>query len=125
MSKKFLQANFQDNAHTVKVGLILFLWEEDGIYYQYSPELDLTGYGKSESEAAHSFEHILQDFIAYTLNKGTIFDELERLGWTTNKKKKRLHAPDESQLLSDNETYKDLLNRPGVHKSSTDLALAL
>ena len=125
MSKKFVEANYDDGEHKVKVGLILLLWEEDGISYQYSPELDITGYGKSELEAKSSFEYTLKDFIGYTLKKGTIFDELERLGWTTNKKKKRLHAPEENQLLEDNETYKDLINMPGVHRSTTDLALTL
>lgn len=125
MSKKFVEANYDDGEHKVKVGLILLLWKEDGIWYQYSPELDITGYGKSELEAKNSFEYTLQDFIGYTLKKGTIFDELEKLGWTTNKRKKRLHAPEEDQLLEDNETYKDLINMPGVHRSTTDLALTL
>jgi hypothetical protein len=83
MSKKFLQANYKNKTRAVKVGVNLLLWEEDGIYYQYSPELDLTGYGKSEIEAVNSFEYVLYDFISYTLNKGIIFVELERLGWTT------------------------------------------
>jgi len=125
MSKKFLQASFQGSNHNVNIGLLLILWEEDAVFYQYSPELDLTGYGKSEREASISFEHILQDFLNYTLNKNTLFDELERLGWTTNKKKKRVRAPEEEQLLQDNETYKDLINRPGVQRSSKDLVLFL
>jgi len=125
MSKKFIEANYDDGEHKVKVGLILLLWKTDDVYFQYSPELDITGYGKSEKEAKKSFEYVLEDFIAYTLKKGTIFDELEKLGWTTNKKKKRLRAPEEDQLLEDNVTYKDLLNMPGVHRSMTDLALTL
>jgi hypothetical protein len=125
MSKKFIEADYYDGEHKIKVGLILLLWKENDVWFQYSPELDITGYGKSELEAKKSFEHILEDFIKYTLKKGTIFDELERLGWTTNKKKKRLRAPEEDQLLEDNETYKDLINMPGVHRSMTDLALTL
>lgn len=107
------------------MGLTLILWEENDIHFQYSPELDLTGYGKSALEAHSSFEQTLNDFISYTLNKDTLFDELERLGWTTNKKKKRLRAPEEEQLLQDNETYKDLLNTPGTKHSTTSLAISL
>ena len=117
--------NYDDGKHIVKIGLTLILWKENEIYFQYSPQLDLTGYGKSANEAQSSFEQTLKDFINYTLNKDTLFDELERLGWTTNKRKKRLRAPEEEQLLEDNETYKDLVNMPGTTRSTTSLAIPL
>src|SRR6185312_14277169 len=125
MPKKYVEANYNDGRHTVKVGVTLISWSDNNVFFQYSPELDMTGYGNSEREAADSFNHILEDFITYTLNKGIIFDELERLGWTTNKKKKRIVAPGEEQLLQDNETYKDLLGVPGMQRSKQDLALTL
>jgi len=65
MSKKFLQASFQGSNHNVNIGLLLILWEEDAVFYQYSPELDLTGYGKSEREASISFEHTTGFFKLY------------------------------------------------------------
>jgi hypothetical protein len=125
MSKKFVEAKYDDGKHIIKIGLTLILWKENDIHFQYSPQLDLTGYGKSATEAQSSFDQTLKDFISYTINKDTLFDELERLGWTTNKKKKRLHAPEEDQLLEDNETYKDLLNMPGTTRSTTNLAIPL
>jgi hypothetical protein len=57
--------------------------------------------------------------------KKKIVDELERLGWTTNKKKKRLRAIKKSQLLKDNETYKDLVKMPGISRSSIAVELSL
>jgi len=125
MAKKFVEAKYDDGKHVVKIGLTLIMWKENDIYFQYSPQLDLTGYGNSANEAQSSFEQTLKDFINYTLNKDTLFDELERLGWTTNKRKKRLRAPEEDQLLEDNETYKDLLNMPGATRSTTNLAIPL
>lgn len=125
MAKKFVETKYDDGKHVVKIGLTLILWKEDDIYFQYSPQLDLTGYGKSADEAQSSFDQTLKDFMSYTLNKDTLFDELERLGWTTNKSKKRLRAPEEEQLLEDNETYKGLLNMPGTVRSTTSLAITL
>jgi hypothetical protein len=61
--------------------LSVLFWEEGGIHYAYSPALDLTGYGKSKEEAKSSFETTLDAFAKYTHNKGTIYKELERLGW--------------------------------------------
>ena len=125
MAKKFVEAKYDDGKHIVKIGLTLILWKENDIYFQYAPQLDLTGYGKSTNEAQSSFELTLNDFINYTLNKNTLYDELERLGWTTNKSKKRLRAPEEEQLLEDNETYKDLLSMPGTTRSTTSFAIPL
>jgi hypothetical protein len=125
MAKKFVEAKYDDGKHIVKVGLTLILWTEDSVHFQYSPQLDLTGYGKSANEAQSSFEQTLKEFINYTVNKDTLFDELERLGWTTNKRKKRVRAPEEEQLLEDNETYKDLSNMPGITRSTTNFALPL
>lgn len=125
MSKRRIDAVIKHGNHTFKCGLNLLVWQEDGIFFQYAPELDLTGYGNSLNEAQSSFQICLNEFVAYTLNKGTIFDELERLGWTINKKKKRVHAPEKSHLLEDNETYRDLLQNPEVSKSSMEVALPL
>ena len=68
---------------------------------------------------------VLEEFVKYTDNKKTIYKELERLGWTVNKRKKRVHPPDSEQLLEDNETFRELSNRPGVVKSKTQVGLAL
>ena len=116
MSKHHLSARIDSQKHIVDIGLDVISWVADGIYYHYAPALDLTGYGVSESESKNSFQHQLNEFVNYTLNKGTIYDELERLGWTTNKKKKRIVAPNETELLEDNETYRDLISNNNTHK---------
>lgn len=109
----------------VTVGANVLLWKEDGIHYAFAPSLDITGYGKTEVEAKRSFEVMLDEFLDYTHNKGTIFKELERLGWTVNKKKKRVKAPDHLELLEDNPDYREITNRPGVKHMQREVALAL
>lgn len=64
------------------------MWEEEGIHFVFAPALDLTGYGNSEEEAKRSFEVTLAEFLQYTNNKQTFYDELEHLGWSVNRKKK-------------------------------------
>ncbi len=123
MSHKFLEEDFKKGNQHLKVGLVLLLWQEDGIYYQYAPELDLTGYGKSADEANESFMFTLDEFISYTVNKKTLLKELEKLGWTTYKSKKKVRAPQELELLKHNEIYKNLIDLPGTHKSSTTVEL--
>ena len=114
----------RDNDH-FNFQLSVLFWEEDGIHYAYSPALDLTGHGKSKQEAKRSFETTLDAFAKYTHNKGTIYKELERLGWTINKKKRRVKAPDYEEMLEDNETLRELSKRANVVQESREVALAL
>jgi len=107
------------------IGLSLYAWHEDGIYYIYSPALDLTGYGKNSREAKKSFEITVKEFIDYTDNKKTIFDELEHLGWLVNRKKKKVHVPDFEDLLVDNNTLKEIINKTGIEKIEQNIELAL
>jgi hypothetical protein len=126
MAKGGLFTNtYKHGKATVNIGVKVVSWEEEGIYYYYSPALDLTGYGKSKQDALKSFDQTLNDFVNYTHNKKTIFEELERLGWTVNKKKKRVQAPSEDQMLEDNETYQKLSNLEGVQLEQKEIALAL
>jgi len=120
-----VKATFERGNHRLDIELNILIFEEDNIHYVYSPALDLTGYGNSEIEAMSSFEVMLAEFVHYTENKKTVYKELERLGWTVNVKKKRVHPPHEDQLLEDNEIYRDLKNHPNVYTSSTTVGLAL
>jgi len=126
MSKKKVVASFPlKGGEIVSVGLNVLLWEEDGIHYAFSPALDINGYAKSEQAAKQSFEVMLQEFLEYAHNKSTLFKELERLGWTVNKKKKRVKAPNHQELLADNEDYREIANRVGIKTFPREVAFAL
>lgn len=125
MAELHFQGSFNGGKYNINVGLSLFLWQEDGIHFVYSPSLDLTGYGKSEKEAKDSFQTTLSEFLSYTKNKNTIYDELEHQGWSVNRKKRRIHAPDFEEMLEDNEALKEILNKGGVQKATTNIELSL
>ncbi|MDD3688379.1 MAG: hypothetical protein PHE56_16665, partial [Bacteroidales bacterium] len=88
--------------------------EESGIFFAYAPALDITGYGNSAKEAMSSLDITMTEFLNYTHTKKTIYDELEKLGWNVNRRKKRSNAPDVEELIEDNETFRDLLNNHHV-----------
>ena len=94
----------------VKVDVQVFLFKEDAIWYAYLPALDLNGYGNSEEDAKESLKISINEFIRYTINKKTFFDELKRLGWTIKKNKKILIAPKISDLVNENEELKEILD---------------
>lgn len=125
MAKTHFKGTFSNGKYKVSISLSLYIWEEDETTFVYSPALDVTGYGENEIEAKTSFEITLKEFVSYTQNKNTIFDELERLGWTVNRKKKRIHAPDIEELKSDNTTFKNLLKKANLRSENTNVQLAL
>jgi hypothetical protein len=125
MAKAQFKGIFNQGEFTITISLSLYLWEEQGITFIYSPALDITGYGNSEEEAKKSFQITLDEFVDYTHKKKTIFDELEGLGWTVNRKKKRVHAPDLEELRTDNVTFRDLLKKSNVRSESKNIELAL
>lgn len=125
MAKGKLSASYQTEKHQVDIGVDILTWTEDSIFFMYSPSLDITGYGNTENEAKQSFKIMLNEFVKYTTNKQTIFDELERLGWTVNRKKKRAKQPLENELLADNDFLKSLLNKQDIKKETRELSLSL
>jgi uncharacterized protein YeeX (DUF496 family) len=74
------------------------------------PSFDLTGYGNTEEEAKDSLTVVLVEFLSYTLNKNTLFIEMQRLGWQIKNKKNPLLAPKMSDLINSNDQLKDIVN---------------
>lgn len=124
MSKKHLTAKYDLEGVKMSLGVTVLIWEEDGLHYTMSPSLDITGYGKTEIEAKASFEVMLQEFVTYTHRKKTIFQELERLGWAVNRKRKRVVAPDMLDMIKENEELKDVINKDyRKYERTVELAL--
>lgn len=95
---------------SIKVSLQVLFFEEDNIHYAYMPSFDLTGYGNTEDEAKESLTIVLDEFLRYTLNKNTLFIEMQRLGWKIKSKKKPMYAPQMSDLINTNDQLKDIVN---------------
>lgn len=123
-SGKFKGA-YQGNKLAVEVQLQLFSWEEKGLYFVYAPAMDITGYGLTQDEADQSFVITMAETLKYMENKSTLFDELERLGWMVNRRRKKVQAPDMETLLSENDEFAKVSKKPGVVVSDKSLELEL
>ena len=111
-------ARYRGGKYIMTVQLEVLSWEERGTHFVYSPALDLTGYGDTLQEARESFEYTIEETLTYMENKGTIFDELERLGWLVNRKKRKVQAPDEDSLKKDNKEFARIIKMPGLNKTT-------
>ena len=110
-----LSGKFDFEGKSTEVDLKVVFFEEDKIFYVYLPTLDLTGYGKTATEAKESLKIVLDEFLRYTIYKNTFFIELQRLGWNTKNKKKPMIPPQISDLISTNEQLRTIIN----HKQYT------
>ena len=104
-----VQGNFNHAKGFVHVNLALILFKENDVTIIYSPALDISGYGNTIDEAKRSFEINLEEFIRYTTNKGSFFDELEKYGWKISKRKKSYTSPHLDDLLRNNDYLSDII----------------
>ena len=79
MQQGNLKGEKQFGTKSVKVDLQVLIFEEDNIHYAYMPSFDLMGYGDTEENAKESLTVVLDEFLRYTLNKNTLFIEMQRL----------------------------------------------
>ena len=69
------------NNQGIKVNVSVFLFKEDDVFHAYCPELDLVGYDYTEKGARDSFEWVLKDYFDYTIENGTLEQDLLNHGW--------------------------------------------
>jgi len=101
----------------INVNLPMIVFEEDGCNIVFCPALDVSGYGKSEDEAMHSFTHCLGEFFQYTTNKRTFHNELIRMGWKIkNTKIQKMIPPPMSKLLETNDNFSRIFNDHSFRK---------
>jgi hypothetical protein len=125
MSKKgTLTGTWKSGIQEIKCKLPLIIFEEDNNQIFYCPALDLSGYGATEDEAYRSFYEVLGEYFRYTTNKGTLFEDLKRLGWTLKKNlKKKAIPPALSTLLETNEDFSRIFNTYDFKKTVTEVSL--
>lgn len=126
MNKLQLTADLGFTHSKYHVGLALVEFEEGNVTIVYSPALDLSGYGYSQKEAKQSFTEALNEFSRYTTNKNTLGKVLIDLGWSKkgSRKKPKFDPPKDSDLISSNPLYNDIVNNKSYKVSREDVEFA-
>ena len=113
--------HFKDlkNAQVIaKAMVVLFSFQDADNYIVYSPQLDISGYGKTQKEALSSFDYCLAGFLDFSVKNETLFDELTCLGWKlkkgTNNNLKQIKAPSWSDIIKKNQSLKVLLSEYNI-----------
>ncbi len=109
-TNKHIKADWEGNNAVLTLQLsILIFSDEKSIHYAYLPALDLTGYGKSETEAKKSLKIVLHEYLDYTTKHNTLVKDLERHGWIV-KKGKQVQPPDWATLIGKNKEFNALVS---------------
>lgn len=126
MAKLQLTADLGFSHGKYLVSLSLVEFEEENVTIVYSPALDLSGYGYSQEEAKQSFSEALNEFFRYTNNKNTLDKVLKSLGWAIrgSKNKPKFNPPKDSDLVSLNPLYNEIVNKKSYKVSREDVEFA-
>jgi len=126
MSNLHVRADLGFDNGKYHVGLSLVEFQEDDVTIVYSPALDLSGYGYTESEAKKSFSEALHEFFRYTTNKQTLDKVLKGLGWSIRgaKKKLKFNPPKDSDLVNSNPLYNEIVNNKSYKVSREEVEFA-
>ena len=124
MKQLKIKGKFSTTKSQADVQLPVISFIEDNVQMIYCPALDLTGYGNDESEARHSFETVLAEYLDYSIKKGTLFADLKNLGWVIKKSKpKQATPPALSELLEKNEEFSRIFNNYPFKKFNTGITI--
>jgi predicted RNase H-like HicB family nuclease len=116
---KFINKSTQ----SVEVRMDLIEYEENNIYFVYSPALDLIGYGTTQQEARESWQTVLEEYFTYTLNKKTLVKDLESRGWTVKHNKKQFTPPTFSWMVLNNQQLKEVYDNHNFKKVSEPISM--
>lgn len=118
------QNNIRTSKNNIDVSVSIISFIDDNTHIIFCPALDLSGYGMDETEAKASFDLVLNEYLDYTFNKGTIWDDLKGLGWEIKKTKKASAIPPAMKdLLNNNEEFSRIFNNYPFKKFNTSVAI--
>lgn len=119
-----VESKFSNEKGSVMVNVAVISFKEDDAQIIYCPALDLSGSGHTEPQAKESFATVVSEYLNYTTHKGTLWNDLKKLGWTIKKNKKKHAAPPPmSELLENNEEFSRIFDNYPYKKFDTGVSL--
>ena len=103
-----------------KLGVYIFF--DEGYYIAYCPSLDLTAYGETEKNAKDDFKYQIKEYFNYTIENGTLDEELRKQGWRINQKE--VKSPTVEFMVKSNNEFKDILENKEYNKYNETFAFA-
>lgn len=102
--------------------LSVFLFKDGEVFNAYCPELDLVGCDYTSEGARKSFDVALSDYLEYTLEKGTLEQDLLEHGWRKTKSGD-VTKPSASTMLRRSRQFRSVLGMSEFSKYSVPIKI--
>lgn len=121
--KDIVKGSIKQGRNLIQLKLDIIIFKEDDSTIVYCPPLDLAGYGISEPEARKSFKTVLSEYFRYSLNKTTLKEDLQRMGWKVKSTHKPMTPPPLDRILRNNENFHRIFNNFDFKKTVTQVEI--
>jgi len=105
---------------SLQIGVITY--NGDNSIIAYCPSLELVGCGYTEREALESFNIVLEEYIRYTIENGTLIEDLKEHGWII-KDRGKITPPKTLELLQKNKDFDEIVNNYDFKKQNISFAI--
>jgi len=120
---QIFEGSIKQGRNLIQLTLDIIIFKEDESTIVYCPPLDLAGYGTSETGARKSFKTVLSEYFRYTLNKATLREDLQRMGWKVKSTRKPMTPPSLDKILRNNENFNRIFNNFDFKKTVTQVEI--
>jgi predicted RNase H-like HicB family nuclease len=110
------------NTSVASLQVSVITYNGDNSIIAYCPSLELVGCGYTETEALESFNIVLDEYIKYTTENGTLIADLEEHGWTI-KGGRNFTPPKTLELLQRNKDFDEIVNKCDYKKRNLSFAI--
>lgn len=124
MSRKSLSGQLDHNNKSIRFKLDMYIFKEGKSFIVYSPALDMSAYGNTESDAMKAFIDVFEISFKYELNKNTLKEDLIKHGWSIKSlNQRKIKAPTIEEMIKNNKSLRDILSRGEYRKYQQDVAI--
>jgi len=109
------------NTSVSSLQVSVITYNGDNSIIAYCPSLELVGCGYTETEALESFNIVLEEYLRYTTENGTLIADLEEHGWTV--KGGGFTPPKTLELLQRNKDFNEIVNNYDFKKQNLSFAI--
>jgi len=110
------------NATVSSLKVDVITYSGDNSIIAYCPSLELVGCGYTENEALESLNIVLEEYIRYTTELGTLIEDLKEHGWKI-KNGGKLTPPKMLESLQKNKDFDEIVNNCDFKKQNISFAI--
>ena len=107
----------------IKLPVSILKYQDKKLFHVYCPELNLVGYGKTETEAEKTFKIVSEEYFRYAEENGTLFADLSEFGWTGIDSPGSVTPPSWMNIYRSDEVFREIVSDYDYTKTRIEIKL--